>query len=74
MHALVMAGAKPVACFADQDEAEAFKTFLVTAGVTAAVTVNAVIAGLPGDHAGTCDDYLKGADAIVSEVVTILNA
>ena len=73
MYQLVMAGAVPVACFTDETEATSFKTFLVTKGVTVAVVVKAVIPGVVGDPAQTCDDYLKGEDAIVSEVVSMLN-
>ena len=73
MYFLVMAGAKPVAIFQDQDSADKFKDFLVSSGVTGSVSTNAVTAGTPDDPNSTCDDYLKINDMVVTETVGILN-
>lgn len=74
MYHVVFAGTKPFASYTTDAEAQLAKTALEDAGVQATLTVAVVIPGVDGDFAMTCDNYLKGKDAIVSEVVAILDA
>ena len=71
---LVFAGTKPFACYMDADAAGVAAAALSDAGVRSDVTVVEVVSGTPDDFAKTCDDYLKGKNAIISEVVSLLDA
>lgn len=74
VHYLVLAGTKPFACYASKEDADATKALFTAASLQASVTVAEVTPGIPDNFADTCDNFLKGKDAIVSEVVSILDA
>lgn len=74
MKHVVFAGTKPFAIYETDEPAQAAGESLEAAGVQAAITVSQVIDGTVDDFAKTCDDYLKGKDAIISEVVSLLDA
>ncbi len=72
-HYVVMAGTKLFACYMSEAPATEMAAFLTDAHADN-IAVKALIPGVDGDPATTCDNYLKGADAIVTETVAILNA